>query len=67
MFGLGLMAGGAAFFGAMSAERRKDQMNRKMFAHQQHMDYHGAEVRATDLENAGLSKTLAAGNAASGS
>lgn len=64
--GIGIpgIAGIASTIGNIFHQGRMARMNRKMFEHQKFMDMNGVQVRARDLEAAGLSKTLAAGNAA---
>lgn len=59
-----LIGAGVSGVASIFGQRRRDRMNRRMFRFQKKMALHGASIRARDLEEAGLSKTLAAGNAA---
>ena len=45
-------------------QNRQQRLNRDMYEFQKTMALHGTQYRAADMEAAGLSKTLAAGNAA---
>lgn len=59
--------GGAALTAALTArsQRRQQELNRQMFDEQKLFARQGVQIRAQDLQQAGLSKTLAAGSAAS--
>ena len=52
------------YFHGLEMDETNQKNFERQFAYNQYMDANGVQVRAKDLEKAGLSKTLAAGNAA---
>ena len=58
--GAGILGGVGSLIGGFA----KAKLNRDMFRHQKEFDRYGVSIRAQDMERAGLSKTLAAGNPA---